>query len=389
MTDFLSCHVNASSHKPRQCGSASGIIRPFQSQPQPRLMHMPIQSNPNLPRPVAVMVTATLVSGARCALLAAVLGCGLAQAQTFKDSALEALYVADKMDELKRLSTQRVAAQADDAQGVLGLALAALEKDDATARQNAIKQAQACIEKQARAAACQYALGVVLGVQAINEGMIKAARSAGAVKDALTAAHEIEPDWYVARSALMEFHLQAPGMMGGSKAKALELARGASKPDQARLLQARVLMEDKKLEEGLQAMVGMPTGLDFALASDLRGWATHAGMGLVSDKQAAKAQPLLERLCREHPGHAGPAYALGRALGETGAHEAALKSYEQAQAGKGASAWPVAYRIGMEQQALGRNDDAKASFKRYLATAVKGQQKQQDDARKRLEQMGG
>jgi tetratricopeptide (TPR) repeat protein len=342
--------------------------------------------SPNQTLPQALTKAASCV---RWTWVAALLGCGFAQAQTFKDAALEALYVADKLDELKRAAAPRVAAQADDAQAVLAMALVAFDKDDAAARQSAIKQAQACIEKQPRAAACQYSLGVVLGVQAINEGMIKAARSASVVKEALTAAHEIEPDWYLARSALMEFHLQAPGMMGGSKSKAAELARGAPKPEQARLLQARVQMEDKKWEEGLQGMTGLPAGLDFALASDARGWGTQAGLGLVNDKQAAKAQPLLERLCREHPGHAGPAYALGRALGETGAHEAALKSYEQAQAGKGASAWPLTYRIGMTQQALGRNDDAKASFKRYLSTSVKGQQKQQDDARKRLEQLGG
>jgi tetratricopeptide (TPR) repeat protein len=322
--------------------------------------------------------------------------CGLAAAQTFKDPALEALYAANKTDELKRVSSQRVAAQADDAQAVLGVALSALEKDDAPARQSAIKQAQTCIEKQtekqSRSAPCHYALGVVLGVQAMNEGMIKAARSAGTVKEALAAAHEIEPDWYVARSALMEFYLMAPGMMGGSKSKAAELAKAASKPEQARLLQARVLMDDKKLEEALQAMTGLPglsSGADFALVSDARGWATQAGLALINDKQAAKAQPLLERLQREHAGHAGPAYALGRALGETGAHEAALKAYEQALAGKGASEWPVVYRIGMTQQALGRNDDAKASFKRYLVSAPKAQQKLQDDAKKRLEQLGG
>jgi tetratricopeptide (TPR) repeat protein len=328
--------------------------------------------------------------GAACLLVSC---CGLVAAQTFKDPALEALYVANKTDELKRVSGQRVAAQPDDGQAVLGLALAALEKDDAAARQNAIKQAQTCIDKQAekqsRPAPCHYALGVVLGVQAMNEGMIKAARSAGAVKEALLAAHEIEPDWYVARSALMEFYLMAPGMMGGSKSKATELAKAAPKPEHARLLQARVQIDDKKLEEALQAMTGLPSGADFALLSDARGWATQAGLALVNDKQAAKAQPLLERLQREHVGHAGPAYALGRALGETGAHEAALKAYEQALAGKGAGDWPVVYRIGMAQQALGRNDDAKASFKRYLTTANKGQQKLQDDAKKRLEQLGG
>jgi tetratricopeptide (TPR) repeat protein len=308
-------------------------------------------------------------------------------AQTFKDAALEALYVADKTDELKRVSTTRLATQADDAQAVLGVAMAALQVDDAAGRQAAIKQAQACIEKQPRAAACQYSLGVVLGVQAMNEGMLKAARSVGTVRDALAAANEIEPEWYPARSALMEFYLQAPGMMGGSKSKAEELARAAPKGEQARLLQARVAMDESKWEAALQALVAFPKNAAFELASDARSWAVQTGLAMVNGGQSAKAVPLLERLFNEHASHAGPAYSLARAKGELGAHEEAAKLYEKAVNLKDASAWPVLYRLGMVQEQLGRKDDAKASYKRYLASA-KGQKKQQDDARKRLEQLG-
>ena len=139
-----------------------------------------------------------------------------AQAQTFKDPALEALLSADRFDELQRVSAARVATQPDDAQAVLGLALAALERDDAAARLAAIRRAEACIDKQPKAAPCHYALGATLGVQALSEGMMKMARSLGSVKEALTQAHTLEPDWYAARSALIEFHLLAPGMMGGS-----------------------------------------------------------------------------------------------------------------------------------------------------------------------------
>jgi tetratricopeptide (TPR) repeat protein len=310
-------------------------------------------------------------------------------AQTFKDATLEALYVADKTDELKRVSAARLATQPDDPQAVLGVAMAALQVDDAAGRQAAIKQAQACVDKQPRAAPCQYALGAVLGVQAMSEGMVKAARSVGTVRDALIAANEIEPAWFPARVALQEFYLAAPGMMGGSKTKATELARGAPVPEQITLLQARVAMSEDKHEAALQTLSAFPATSAFELASEARAMAVSAGLQMVNAGQAAKALPLLERLSRDHAAYAGPAYSLARAKGELGAHEEAAKLYEQAASLKNASAWPVMYRLGMAQEQLGRKDDAKASYKRYLAVPAKGQKKQIEDARKRLEQLGG
>ena len=70
--------------------------------------------------------------------LAWCLGLGLTvtplAAQTLKDPALEALYVTDWSEELQRLATQRLAAQPEDAQAGLAMALVALERDDAAAR---------------------------------------------------------------------------------------------------------------------------------------------------------------------------------------------------------------------------------------------------------------
>jgi tetratricopeptide (TPR) repeat protein len=111
-------------------------------------------------------------------------------------------------------------------------------------------------------------------------------------------------------------------------------------------------------------------------------------MGMVNAGQAAKAQPHFERLTREQPDAAGPFYGLARARGELGAHEDALKLYEQATKLKGAAQWPLLYRIGMSQQQLGRKDDAKASFKKYVAVG-KGPASLLSDAKKRLEELGG
>ena len=309
-------------------------------------------------------------------------------AQTLKDPALEALYVGDKGDELQRVANQRLASQPDDAQAVLALALVALERDDAAGRRQALARAEACADKQPRAAPCQYAHGVLLGVQAMSEGMLKAARSAGTVQAALTAAHEIDPAWYPGRSALMEFYLAAPGMLGGSTAKAAELARSAPRPEQVSALQGRVAMVDRRFDAALAAFMTLPSSIEPALAADVRGWGLQAGLGLVSSGQAAKAQPYFERQLRERPGHGAGAYGLARVKGELGDWPEALRLYELAAGLKGAAEWPVLYRIGIAQQQLGRTDAAKASFTRFIA-AGKGQKASLDDARKRLEELGG
>lgn len=322
------------------------------------------------------------------ALLAACLAPPAAQAQLFHDAALQALYDAERHDELQRVAERRAAAQPDDAQAVLGLAMSALARNDAPARQAAIQRAEACIERQPRAAPCHYALGTVLGVQAMSEGLFKAARSAGTVRSALSTALDLEPERYPARAALVEFYLLAPGVMGGSAEKAAELSRAAPTPEQARALQARIALGDRRFEQGLQLLAGLPATLPPELAEDVRAWAVQCALGLASTGQSAQAQPAIEKLRREHGAHAGPAYALARLRGEQGAHEEALRLYEQAALLRGAGLYPVAYRIGVAQQALGRPEAARAALQRYVA-AGRGQKASLDDARKRLVQLGG
>jgi tetratricopeptide (TPR) repeat protein len=217
--------------------------------------------------------------------------------------------------------------------------------------------------------------------------MMKMARSLGTVKDALSQAQALEPAWYLARSALVEFYLLAPGMLGGSTSKAADIARSAPRPGQALALEARVALADKRFEAALQGLLALPPGVETAVQGDARAWAVQAGMGLVNNGQAAQAQPVFERLTREQADSAGPFYGLARARGDQGAHEDALKLYEQAQRLKGAAQWPLLYRIGMSQQQLGRKEEARAAFRKYVALG-KGPTSLLSDARKRLDELG-
>jgi hypothetical protein len=323
----------------------------------------------------------------RLALAAlALLGSAPLWAQTLTDPALESLYAAERHAELQRAATQRLATQPDDAQAILALALVALERNEAPLRRDSLDKARGCAERQPKAAGCHYALGVLLGVQAMNEGMLAAARNAGTVREALATAHALDPAWYPGRSALVEFHVAAPGMMGGSLSKAGELACSAPRPEQAAALQARILIADKKAAEALPRLQALLPVADPALRADVLQWGTQAGLGLVNNGQAAQAQAWFERLLREYPDESAGAWGLARVKGELGDWAGALPLFERSGKLKGGDRWPVAYRVGMAQQQLGQLDAARASLQRFV-DAGKGQKASLDDARKRLAEL--
>jgi tetratricopeptide (TPR) repeat protein len=309
------------------------------------------------------------------------------QAQMFKDPALDALYSAERFDEVGRAGTQRLAANADDAQALLAAAIGALRGSDAARREAVIAHAEACVQRQPQAAVCHYTLGAVLGVHAASLGMMKLAASVGRVKAALQEALTLEPQWYAARSAVVEFYSVAPALVGGSIGKAQETARGAPRPEQARALQARVLLQEGQPEAALAALAAVQPGNDSALANDVTAWSRAAAFALLSDKQPEKARAYFERAARERPELAVAPYGLGRVLSETGAPAEALKQFELAARLRGAGDLPIAYRTGIAQQALGQKEAARESLQRFVA-AGRGSKGNLDDAKKRLEQLG-
>lgn len=346
----------------------------------------PMPNTPNTPTVARPMRNRHFLS-ALGALLTTVLAAP-AQAQMFKDPALQALYAAERTAELESLSQQRLARQADDAQAVLGLAMVALQADDAPRRDAALQRARACIRLQPQAAECQYALGVVLGVHAMSQGMVKAATSVGTVKDALLQALDAAPQWYPARSAVVEFHLTVPALMGGGASRAREVAHAALRSEQVQAFNGRIALADERPDAALALLQAVPTAADPALAEDVAGWMAQAAFQLLAKGQAAQARPVFERLQREHPGQAVPAYGLGQVHADLGAPADAVRWLEQAARLKGAAALPVDYRLGLALQADGRTEPARAALARFVA-AGKGPAKSLDDAKKRLAQLGG
>jgi len=320
-------------------------------------------------------------------LCAAALWASPAQAQFFKDAQLEAALRADKPGDLARLARERAASAPAEAQTALLHAVVALERDAAAPRKDALARAEACMKATPQAAECHYAFGAVLGVQALSEGMFKAARSIGSVRDSLAQAVALEPGWFPARSALVLFYLEVPGVMGGSAAKAAEVAQAAPRPEQVRALQGRIALADGKAESALAVLAPLAANGDLAVADDARQWAEQAAHKLLNDGEPAKAAGYFDLAARDRPGHAGGAYGLARVKAETGALEEALKLFEQAAALKGTEPYPIEYRRGLVLQKLGRNDAAKMAYTRFVE-AGRGRKNQLEDARKRLSEMG-
>ena len=316
-----------------------------------------------------------------------------ASAQMFKDKSLDALYAAGRFAELDKVVAPRLAASASasapDPEAVLARALSAVHDGDAGRRKAAIGLAEACVQRDTKAAACHYAHGLTLGLQSISEGMLKVVANVGRIRSSLTEALALEPAWFAARSAAVEFYLNAPGLAGGSVGKAGELARYAPKPEQQQALQARLLLHEDKPEAALKILNELHANHgsgDSALAADLRNWTVSAGAQLINNGQVDLARRVFERLQREQPLDAIAPYFLARGESETGQHEQALKLLAAAAALPGADRLPIDYRIGMAQQALGNKDAARAALNRYV-NAGKGSKKSIEDAKKRLEQL--
>lgn len=322
------------------------------------------------------------------ACLVSLAGTAPARAQMFQDSALQALYLKpDNAAALAEAARKRLAAEPADMQGVLALGLAAMSRNEAEPRRAAIDAAQACLKQQPQAAPCHYALGLVLGAQAISEGMLKAAGSAGRVRDALSQALALAPQWYPARSALQEFYLLAPGLMGGSTAKARELAQGAATPAQVRALQARVELQAGRFPQVLQMLEPLLESADPELAQDAASWGFSAAVQLINKGQAAQAEPFLQQLMRTRPDRASGPFGLARVRAEAGQHEQALALYDQAAAAPDAAMLPVQYRRGIALQELGRKQEARAALQRFIDSR-RGHPRSIEDARRRLQELG-
>ena len=297
---------------------------------------------------------------------------GSAQAGIFKDKELDALSDASKYAELERLAQTRLKASPADAEAsaALSLALTSLDSSDKKRVEAGANQAKACVEQHPTVAVCQLVTAQSLNVQMGGAGMFKMASMLGDIKTALIRAVELEPSMATARIQLAKLYLFAPGMLGGSAAKARELEAAVrhSQPEQARVIRVYVAAEAKKWTEMEAELAALKPGKDAALLDEARSaylqLATHY---LKDEKDLVKAKSLFEKLQRDQPDHAAGVYGLARVQTEVGQFDEAVRLFERAKTLDGADDLPVDHRLGDALLAKGDKAQAKAAYERFIA----------------------
>ena len=221
-------------------------------------------------------------------------------------------------------------------------------------------------------------LGSVYSSKAGQSGLFKAASLAGKAKAAFEKAVVLEPSSVEARQALMQYLLYAPGVAGGSVARAREQAAAIGALDAlgGHLAAARIAEHEK---EWLAAEKGYRDAI--AVQPD-RG-TTHNLLGYALLRQGRTGDAIAEfrRYVELSPDDANAYDSLAEGLIAAGTLAEAEASYRRAlelNPTFASSAWG----LGDCLDRLGRREEAKAQYRRYLDLVPKGGNS--DAARKRL-----
>ncbi len=178
----------------------------------------------------------------------------------------------------------------------------------------------------------------------------------------------LDPRNLDAREDLLTYYLQAPGVMGGSKAKAREQAVELAMLDATRghIATGRILASDKELAaaeaEFSKALAADPAGLRGAVA---------LGNFYVGQKRWSDARALWQRRLESNSGDPMARYQLARICGESGTDLETgvehLRAYLAVPAEPGRPTWADAHwRLGLLCEKLGRLDDAKTEMREAL-----------------------
>ncbi len=235
--------------------------------------------------------------------------------------------------------------------------------------ERAHKVAESWQKREPGSAQAAYWLGASAGQLAMRSGMFKAMGLAGDVKDALEKAVELEPGNVKAQFALMQFHLSAPGMMGGDKDEAKAIAGRIATLSAAAGHRAQALLKamDKDIE-GYLAEMREALALEPANA-DVVG--VLAGRHM-AQQEYGEARAIIDAALAIDPGHPLLRYQRAKlaALSGENAEEGlaildeliALDVYPENFSLDGAH-----YRRAQILRGLGRRDEAIAAFEAALA----------------------
>ena len=228
-------------------------------------------------------------------------------------------------------------------------------------------------EKAAKAedgnAVYHFWIGRAAGEEAGSANPLRLPGLAKRAKAELERAVRLAPDYLDAREGVMQYYLQAPGFLGGSKEKAREQVAEIAKrnPYRGGMLRVRLaLSTDNDTTAAIRAYEGL-----VAAYPDSAGLYSPLATLLGSQRKWAEAWAAIDRLNALRPDSPAARYALGRMAAESGQRleegEAALRGYlkqppEPGQPSHAGAHW----RLGMIAEKRGDRAGARREYEAAL-----------------------
>lgn len=197
----------------------------------------------------------------------------------------------------------------------------------------AIDRFNAAIALNGRNATYYLELGSAYGSKAQSAGLLGKASAASKTRAAFEKAVEIDPQNFEAQSALFQYYMQAPGIMGGGFDKALAQTEVLIKLDPVRgkNAKANLYVREKKYDEAFAIF-------EETLTVNADDYGALYGIGRLAAESGQRLDAGLENLKKclsltpptGSPSHAAAHWRMGNILEKKGDKAAARTAYEAA-----------------------------------------------------------
>jgi len=301
-----------------------------------------------------------LESRAAALVAAAVLVPCVLAAQNDDTSAIR-LFEAGKLRAAKMVLEPAFMANASDAAAAFYLGRIALEEQQS---ERAADYFVAATRLDPKNSAYFLWLGRALGREARQASLLRQPGLARRTKAAWERAVELDPENLDARADLIQYYVQAPGILGGSTAKAIEQADEIRKRNALRgyLELGAIYEREKRLDEAEQAYLSAERE-----KSDRHVGAYRLGVFYQNSGAYDKAFDLFESMLDRHPFEYGALFQIGKTGAMSGQRldraTDALEAYLQTTPGRNDPSLAAAHwRLGMIHEKRQDRERAKAEY---------------------------